>query len=136
MENYKRLLQYHDEIESMKGSFLAICNRSKISDFYKNNGIKLNTLGDKIKALRAKHFIMVEGKDDEITITTVPAVAAVYKEEIVPKVGMFGKETTKQVLVTPEIPAKQEPVMQPGKTREMFEEAYRELMQTEIEIKY
>lgn len=50
----QHLYLYHTEIDAMKNSIHFYFNRSKINEFYKNNGIRINGILNKLKELEAK----------------------------------------------------------------------------------
>lgn len=67
----RNLYGYHQQIEGLNGSIFELFMRGKIADFKKNNGIRINTLLEKMKAIQAEYFIiendevkfeMIEGK--------------------------------------------------------------------------
>lgn len=56
--NYGTLLNYHTEIQSMGDSIFRHFMRSKVKEFYKHNGLKIDTLINKIKELQNEFFVM------------------------------------------------------------------------------
>ena len=63
----QNLLNFDREINSWaaQGSILGFLNRSKIKEFYKINGLKLNTLYKKIETIQRKYLVYetIDGKE-------------------------------------------------------------------------
>lgn len=96
MDNNKKLYQLYNEVQQMKGTAFGHLLKGRIADFEKNNGIRINTLCEKIRNVRSSHFIL----DKDLNVQYHPA------EE--------GKAP--------------EPIMVEGKTKEMADKAYNDLM--------
>lgn len=52
----RTLYHYHEELESMKGSIVAHFFASKAKQFYNDNGIRVKTLYERLRALQEKYF--------------------------------------------------------------------------------
>ena len=63
----KDLYKYHLELEESKNTVYANLLRGRIADFYKNNGIRINTIMSNINALQKDYFVLENGvvKQDE-----------------------------------------------------------------------
>lgn len=67
----RQLFAWHQEIQSMNGSIHHIFNRSKIKEFYNDNGIRIDTMFKKLKEIQTEYFVIEneqikkegEGKD-------------------------------------------------------------------------
>lgn len=112
-----------------------------IREWYNNNGVRLDSLKERIKKLQ-KEFLKFE--NDQIKFipeVKIPAVPAVYEEKLESKkwYEFWRKPLIIKVLVLPEVPEKivaAEPVFLPGKTSEEFDKRYKELVDEEVEIKF
>jgi hypothetical protein len=56
----KTLLAMHEEIQQMQNSVLGLFIRSKINDFYKNNGLRIDTFYKERKKLQLEYFEIEE----------------------------------------------------------------------------
>ena len=60
--NNQILLNYHGEAQRMNGTLRGEFDRNKLKEFYRNNGIRINAVIEKVNALHEKYFIF-EGKE-------------------------------------------------------------------------
>ena len=60
--NNRILLAWHNELESLKSSVLYILLKGRINEFYKENGIRISTLFEKIKKLQDEYFVIEGGE--------------------------------------------------------------------------
>lgn len=56
----KTLLAMHEEIQKLQGSVLGLFMRNKINDFYKNNGLRIDTFYKNRKKLQLEYFQIEE----------------------------------------------------------------------------
>lgn len=77
MAKNKVLYKYHLQLQEAHGDVMAFLLGSRIKDFYKNNGLKIQSIVDKIASLQKKYFVIEndrvkmekikkEGSEDEI----------------------------------------------------------------------
>lgn len=116
-----------------------------IRQWYSDNGVRLESLKDKIKALHEEFLEHeepeVKGEPKKIKIILeqkIPAEAK-YETRIIPnKWYQFGKPKTEQVKIADAtfkiIP--EDVVFLPGKTKEEFDKRYAALVMTEVEINF
>ena len=60
--NNRQLLSYHTELEGSKTSVYYFLNQNKIKEFYRENGVRIQGLFDKIQKLHELYFEM-DGKN-------------------------------------------------------------------------
>ena len=53
----KNLYKYHLELEELKTSVFNFLFKSRIGEFYKNNGLRINTLMESINNLQKDYFV-------------------------------------------------------------------------------
>ena|SRR3990167_2819634 len=58
----KTLLQIHQEIQQMQLSVIGLFLRSKIKNFYSDNGLRIDTLHGKMRKLQSEYFIVENGQ--------------------------------------------------------------------------
>lgn len=104
----KELLSYHNEYLQSQNSFYARLLRSRVQDFYKNNGTRVNSYIDKIKALHAKYYELDEKGERNMREVEIP----------IPDGAPEGTEPKK----------KREYILLEGMTVEKYTEEYNELL--------
>jgi len=57
----KDLYRFHLELEDLKNSVYYHLMRGRISDFYKNNGLRVNSMLANINALQTDYFVFENG---------------------------------------------------------------------------
>lgn len=55
------LWQFHNDYQQMPASYRHLF-RSKLQDFYKNNGIRIETLSEKIQKLQEEFFVIISNQ--------------------------------------------------------------------------
>lgn len=117
------LLNFDREINSWaaQGSILGFLNRSKIKEFYKINGLKIDTLYKKIETIRRKYLVyeMIDGK--ERVKFSKPSIIETGSK-------LFG--TKKSTEETPK------PLFLPGMKEEDMQIELNELLNTQITINF
>jgi len=61
-----QLYKYHLEITAMKGTVNELFNRSKISEFYKGNSLRINSLLRALNDIRIKYFELDENGQTKV----------------------------------------------------------------------
>lgn len=69
----KTLLLMHQEIQKMQGSVNGLFHKGKIKQFYNDNGLRIDTLQEKMRKLQSSFFVIEneqikkegEGKDSQ-----------------------------------------------------------------------
>lgn len=103
----KQLYKFHLELDELKTSVFNFLFKSKISDFYKNNGLRINTLMDNINKLQMAFF--------EFEAEGTPLA----------RIKMSTNENNEPV-----------PVLKEGNTMEEYNAAFDELMNRETTITF
>lgn len=98
---YANLYAYNQEIQNMKGSVLEKFFRGKIDEFYKHNGLRINTMLEKLRHISADFFEMTE---DEKQIKTID------KDGVKTPVMLEGKTTEDYNAKVNEYLAKEVPI--------------------------
>lgn len=141
----KMLLDYENTVNRLQnqdpGLYMILFKT--IRQWYNDNGIRLDTLKEKIKKLY-EEFLEFEGEKETykiklVTKDPIPAVPAKYETKIVRKGNWFRKEITEQVLISAEVPEQKfppMPVFMPDKTEEELNKRYDALVNALVEIKY
>lgn len=101
----KNLYKFHLELEELKTSVFNFLFKSKIVDFYKNNGLRINTLMEKINEIQKEYF--------EFEAEGTPLA----------RIKMNIQENSEPL-----------PVLKEGKTMDMYNAAFDELMNRETTI--
>lgn len=71
-----QIYKFHLEIVEMKGSVREMFFRNKISEFYKNNSLRLNSLLSLLDKIRNKYFETDENRNTKVGEDGLP----VFKE--------------------------------------------------------
>ena len=119
----QNLLNFDREINSWaaQGSILGFLNRSKIKEFYKINGLKLNTLYKKIETIQRKYLVYetIDGK--ELVKFSKPSIIQTGSK-------LLGMKQPEQE--TPK------PLFLPGMKEEDMQIELNELLNTQITINF
>ncbi len=116
--NYFNLLKYHNQLEDLREEdsiWYQIFN-SRISEFYKHNAIRINSMTEKLLKLQAKYFEVDENGN------------AKYNEPVKDSkiITIFNKEK--------KAPGAPKPIMLPGMKMEDYEKEFKEYMLQKVEI--
>jgi hypothetical protein len=76
-----QLYKYHLEITSMKGTVNELFNRSKISEFYKGNSLRINSLLRALNDIRLKYFELDENGNTKIGEDNQPVLKEGFTQE-------------------------------------------------------
>lgn len=58
----KNLYQFHLQLQDLESNILFHLFKSRINDFYKHNGIRIQTICDKLTSLQKEYFVLEDGK--------------------------------------------------------------------------
>lgn len=53
----RHLYQYHKQIQGLRGNVIELLLKGRINEFYKNNGVRVNTLIEKMASLQKDYYI-------------------------------------------------------------------------------
>ncbi len=103
----KDLYNYHLQLEQLKSNVIYQLLRGRVQEFYRHNGLRLNTLTEKLQKLQDDFFVIINNNIQ-------------YTKEVID-----GEETGKDT-----------PVMQDGKLFSDYTEKYNEIMEKDCQINF
>lgn len=59
------LLKYNDELQALGNSIVVYLLQSKVKDFYRNNGVRIKSVYDRIRNIQKEYFVFVKDEKSE-----------------------------------------------------------------------